>query len=677
MDPLYDEINTLIKIYNLGDTTKTEQACRKLLTVYPSSYIVFNILGATLCGSGKFKEAISAYDKVIKLNPGFAVAYSNRGDILRKLGQPEDAIKSCDIAINLNPNFAEAYCNRGVALQGLGHPREAVKNYDKAIQLKPDYPIAFYNLGNVLQGLGHPREAVKNYDKAIQLKPDFAEAYSNRGAALQDLGRLGEAVKSYKQASIIDIRYVFNAKFVLPIIPLSRGNIDHWRNSYQTGIKSLSSQSIEIDNINNIGINSFYLAYHNRDNRSVMEELCNLFKSKISNLTYTSPHISNWSFPIKHAGKIRIGFLSKFFSEHTIGRHYQGFLKHLDRTRFEIVMIHAYETKYDAFREHLDALVDKVINLPRSLFSQQEIVAGEALDVLFYPDIGMSKETYFLAYSRLAPVQLVSWGHPDTTGLDTMDYYLSANIIESAQSDTYYSERLIRLNHLPCFYQPLSAPKKIQTRSAFGLPEVGVLYGCPQSLFKLHPDFDSVLAKIVTDDPQGHIVLIEPKVLAWSQLLRERWATTYPILLDRVVFLPRQPIDSFMALMAHFDILLDPIYFGSGDTMYAAMVYGKPIVTWPGRFARGRVVAGAYRQMKILDAPIAEQVEDYAALAVELGLDEKRRHALIQDTLQKVQFLFNDKVAVQEFEDFVHDAVTATGQGKMLSESWRPLSHKK
>ena len=309
--------------------------------------------------------------------------------------------------------------------------------------------------------------------------------------------------------------------------------------------------------------------------------------------------------------------------------------------------------------------------LPTALAAQQKKVAELELDVLFYPDIGMSTATYFLAYARLAPVQAVSWGHPDTTGLDTLDYFVSADSIEPEDAQAHYSERLIRMNRLPCFYQPLLAPTQIPSRAGLGLPEQGTIYGCPQSLFKFHPEFDAVLADIVAGDPAGHIVALEGKVPTWTRLLRERWATSAPILNERVLFLPRQPLERFMALMAHFDVLLDPIHFGSGNTLYEAMVYGKPIVTWPGRFMRGRIVAGAYQQMGLTDAPIALQLEDYAPLALALGRDAERRTRLRQSLAQGAKELFADFRAVREFEAFLTMAVTAAGRGEKLPSGWR------
>jgi hypothetical protein len=40
---------------------------------------------------------------------------------------------------------------------------------------------------------------------------------------------------------------------------------------------------------------------------------------------------------------------------------------------------------------------------------------------------------------------------------------------------------------------------------------------------------------------------------------------------------------------------------------------------------RGRVVAGAYKQMGLVDAPIADQLSNYANIAIDLGCDPEKR----------------------------------------------------
>jgi predicted O-linked N-acetylglucosamine transferase (SPINDLY family) len=128
-----------------------------------------------------------------------------------------------------------------------------------------------------------------------------------------------------------------------------------------------------------------------------------------------------------------------------------------------------------------------------------------------------------------------------------------------------------------------------------------------------------------------------------------------------------------MALMASVDLLLDPLHFGSGKTMYDAMVSGTPVVTLPGRFMRGRIVAGAYRQMRVADAPIAVSREDYVSLALALGRDSERRRALRQASVEAARRdLFDDVQAIVEFEAFLVAAVAAAGRREKLPAGWRP-----
>lgn len=131
-----------------------------------------------------------------------------------------------------------------------------------------------------------------------------------------------------------------------------------------------------------------------------------------------------------------------------------------------------------------------------------------------------------------------------------------------------------------------------------------------------------------------------------------------------------------MALMANFDVLLDPIYFGSGNTLYESIVYGTPIVTWPGPFMRGRIVAGAYRQIGLDDAPMVLRLEDYAPLALALGSDAGRRRILREAIGRLGRSLFEDHHSVGDFEAFLEAAVRAAARAEKLPGSWRPDAKK-
>jgi predicted O-linked N-acetylglucosamine transferase (SPINDLY family) len=693
-----------------GDLDEAIASYRRAVELNPDLADAHNGLAVALQARGEFDEALASLARAIALAPRRAVFHHNRANVLRDQGRHEEVLASLAVALALDPALAESHKLQGDALYAQGKLAEALASYERAIALRPTLVEAHFNRSNilnsqarfeeslasldrvlalepksvpahgyrgrVLNNLGRFDEALASYDRAIALEPTYSAAHRDRGIALQNLGRFEEAVACFERASALEPASFENAllaKFAFPALLMSAEGIADQRARLRRNIDELMDFPGMLGPVEHNACGSiFFLAYHDFDDRLTLEALRKLCRAKAPPLSFEAPHVKQWRPPAEDGrSRIRIGFASEYFRSHTIGRLYAGLIGNMDRARFEIVLIHDQRAQRDALTQRLERDADQILVLPRSLAEQQAAIAALGLDVLFYPDIGMSRVTYFLAYSRLAPVQAVSWGHPNTTGLDTLDYFVSAAGAEPAGADRLYSERLVALNRLPCFYEPPAAPQGTM-RTEFGLPETGTLYGCPQSLFKLHPDFDAVLAEIAAGDPQGTILLLEGQYPTWSDLLRQRWAATHPVLVERVRFLPRLSADRFLALLAHFDVLLDPIHFGSGNTLYEAMTHGTPIVTWPGRFMRGRIVAAAYRQMGVADAPIAERLADYAPLALALGRDPERRAALRRASRAAAGALFEDRQAVHEFEAFVTAAVAAAGRTEKLPPGWRP-----
>src|SRR5262245_22373940 len=537
--------------------------------------VAMNNKGLVLLELGRPQEALASFESATGIKPRDPQLWYNRGVALSPLQQIESALESYDQVLAIDPKHALSLINRGNLLGTLNRTQEALACYERALQFEPNNALALNNRGAALRELGRPEEALASYDRAIALTPHNAVAHSNRGLMLNFLGRPEAALQSYERAKELDpaaLEHAVHSLLLLPVIPGTLEEISSWRARYQAGITALSDAGGSLDDPGEkLTVWSFQLAYHNCNDRPVMEALCQRFRSRVPTLTATAPHVPSWRAAQIKNRRIRVGFLSEFFVNHTIGKLYHGIIRHLDRNRFEVLVIHTPKSKSDPFRESLDASANSTLSLPNGLIAQQEAVAGARLDVLFYPDIGMSSSTYFLAYARLAPVQLASWGHPVTTGLDTIDYFVSASSIESEDSQSHYTEKLVCFNRMPCFYPAIVAPTRVTTRAALGLPETGTLYGCPQSLFKIHPDFDVILADIALGDPTGRIILLEGLYPAWRGRLEIRWRKTFPYLLKSVVFLPRLSSERFLELMSHMDVLLDPIYFGSGNSMYEAM----------------------------------------------------------------------------------------------------------
>jgi predicted O-linked N-acetylglucosamine transferase (SPINDLY family) len=261
-----------------------------------------------------------------------------------------------------------------------------------------------------------------------------------------------------------------------------------------------------------------------------------------------------------------------------------------------------------------------------------------------------------MAFSRLAPVQCVTWGHPVTTGLPTVDYFLSSQDLEVEGAEAHYTEKLVRLPRLGVMYDRPALPTPRKDRAAFGLPADAHLYVCPQTLFKFHPDFDDLLSGILRQDPAGVLVLIEGKYPYWNELLRRRFGRNMPDVQHRVRFLPRQGRADFLNLLAVADVMLDPIHFGGGNTSYEGFALGVPIVTLPSQFLRGRLTYAMYRQMGIPDL-VAADTADYVRLAARLGTEPDYREQLRRRIREASGVLFDDVAVVGELEQFLLAAV--------------------
>ena len=265
-----------------------------------------------------------------------------------------------------------------------------------------------------------------------------------------------------------------------------------------------------------------------------------------------------------------------------------GLITQLPKEEFEVVVI-TTRGKGDLISRAIEAAADDLLYLPQSFFDAQRAIGELKLDLLFFADIGMDVRTYFLAFARMAPVQCVTWGHPDTTGIPNMDYFVSGEQIEPQGGVEHYSEELYQLPAPPTYYPFPEIPDGLKVRADFGISQTRTLYLCPQSAVKFHPDIDQLFAGVLRNDDDADIYVVEGAVGHWTEQLRQRWRVTIPDVAARIHVLPRQTPEDFLALQSAADVILDTPHFSGGNTSYEAFALAKPIVTLDSAFMRGRV----------------------------------------------------------------------------------------
>ena len=300
--------------------------------------------------------------------------------------------------------------NLGVTFKITGKFNESVNSYQRAIKINPEYAEAYNNLGNAYNAIEKVDEAILNYKKAIKINANFAEAYSNLGNLLKEIGKVDEAQNCENKLLSLkpnDIGYKINITLSIIIIVNSVEEINFYRNKYKKGLESLKKyQYLTEKPGDTIKTNFFHLGYHARENLELMKNTSNLFRQIIPNINYVSKNIDKQ----KEKKKIRVGFISEFLTRHTVGKLFGGLIKNIDRKKFDIIIFHTHRTKKSLIKNEIDSCSNKVINLSNRIKEQHKQVEKENLDIIFYPEIGMSPITYFLAFARLAPVQIASWG---------------------------------------------------------------------------------------------------------------------------------------------------------------------------------------------------------------------------------------------------------------------------
>ena len=198
--PPQEQIDKLLDLFNKRLFGRAIERAQNLIQQYPTSYMLWNILGASYKSLGRSAEAIDAFVKVTHYNPQYADGFNNLGVVLGETGQFDRASVAYNQALKIKPNFYEAYNNLGTVLRKQGYLEDCIECYAKAIDLKPNYVEAHNNLGVALVAQGKLEDAISAYRRVLSMKPDFAATYPNLVNALQILGSIADAVEVCKQA---------------------------------------------------------------------------------------------------------------------------------------------------------------------------------------------------------------------------------------------------------------------------------------------------------------------------------------------------------------------------------------------------------------------------------------------------------------------------------------------
>jgi len=580
-----------------------------------------------------------------------ALAHEARADTLTDLGIVEaslafgNASARFRCAIALDPSLAPAQ----FALGNRGDEAEA--RYRRVLARDPRHGGALVNLANLWRDGPRLEDSLLLLMQAAALAPGDPVALYNLANALHLSGDIGGAALFFRAALALDRRDAWRLReaTLLPPIPESAEEIDRWRRRFLDRVQALAKTPLRVDDPLTDGHwTNFHLAYHDEDDRPLQEAVARLWK-------HATPALARSDLR-GHDGRPRLGFISAYFRDHTIGHLFKRVIAGIDRRRFRVVLVRAGAAT-DRVGDTIAASADEVVTLPEDLARAQQDLAAARLDALLYTDIGMDPFTYYLAHARLAPLQMVAWGHPVTTGLDVIDLFVSAETFDREDAEADYTEVLRRLPFLLLDWQPEAVEIGTVDRTRLGMSGDGHVYFCAQSLFKLHPRFDAALAEILRRDKDAVLHLVEGHRRPWCRRIVERLERQLPGVSERMRFLPRLSGADFIRAQALADVVLDTPGFSGGKTSLEAFAVGQPVVTLPSRYLRGRLTYGFYRRMG-LDDLIATSLDDFVTRAVRLGTEAGYRSEAKARVAERSPRLWGTTESVRAFEDLVGSRIS-------------------
>ncbi len=646
MNELTAMFNTAVQAQQSGNLPAAIALVQQILQQQPGHAQTLNLLGVLYCQANRLEEGIAAYQQAVAANPTMASGHHNLALALNLAGRLEEAIAHLKIALRIQPQSPEGQTFLGRLLLAQNKWDEALLRFQQALSLQPS-PALHYLVARTLEEQGRVAKAIAHYQSALQLQPNYPEACWKSHLLLPVLYDTPEQIAPHRQRFCRDLNRLI--RYVERELDLTT------EAGRQFALQGLTCNT------------NFYLAYQGLNDRGLQCKY-GQFVHRIMTAQFpqwAGPAVSLTTAPAPPRlpadlhRKLRIGYLSAYFMAHSGAAWVRGWLRHRDRDQFEIFTYHISPT-VDFITQEVRDLSDTFRYLPKSVAEICQQVVDDQLDVLVFTDIGMDPKTTQIAALRLAPVQCTAWGHPVTSGLPTIDYYLSCELMEPENAQQHYSETLVRLPHIGICYPRPPVPAQEFGRSHFGLRDDAVIYLSFQSPFKYLPQFDHLFAEIAQQVPNAQFVFMKHSsthgVKQFRQRLERAFAAVDLRAADFCTFLDKVNRLEFWCLNRVSDVALDTPAWSGGNSTLEAIAYGLPVVTWPGEFMRGRHSAAMLQRIGVT-ATIAISAADYVAIAARLGLDATWRNGIVEKIVTQSDRLFEDLDCVRSLEDFYRRAV--------------------
>jgi FkbM family methyltransferase len=667
-----------------GQVEPAAAAFREALQARPDYAEAHNALGVALYEQGRLGEAVDCYRSALRWQPAYAHAYNNLGNVQLSQGQIAEAEASFRQALHLDPDYADAHNNLGRALNEQGRQQEAEQSLREALRLKPDFAGALSNLGSVLLSQRKPEEAVNAYREALHLQPDLGEAHANLamlfnessqlaralayyekqmrrnphspqahnrlGTALQAQGRFEEANRQFEAA--LEARPDFaEAHGNLGMSFIFLGDLEKALENFR---KALSLKPIS-------EVQASYAFYLNCSPDHTPTEIAAEYRLWASRYISPSKAMPSFGNSVESGRKLKLGYVSPDFMRHSVAYFIEPVIRNHDRSQVEVYCYSNVATP-DDYTERLKGIADHWRDIRLKSDDQVcEMIRSDGIDILI--DLaGHTSGNRLPVFARKpAPVQVTYLGHPNTSGLEAIDYRITDALVDPpGLTECYHCEQLIRLPRCFITYAPpADAPEvAISPVSRKG----HITFGSFNSAVKINHRVIALWAKLLLAVPKSRMLL---KSLAFcSASAKSRLIAMFArhgIEAERIELLDFvDAVSGHLDLYREIDIALDTFPYNGTTTTCEALWMGVPVIVLAGETHVSRVGLSLLVQVGLTEL-IAKDADGYLALALELANDTER--------LRQLRSSLRDRLRLSPLAD-------ALGFTRELENAYRGMWHR-
>jgi predicted O-linked N-acetylglucosamine transferase (SPINDLY family) len=658
-----------------------EVQARRALELEPETAENLVLLGRVLAEKGEQGNALGAFEKALRLKKDDAEAITHYAMALQKFDRGKDAISQIRKACVLEPDSVEHQTNFASLLEQNKRYVDALAAYGKAARMNPDVGYIWFRQGKLLNGLKRYAESIPMLEKAVSLPgrlgefhyelglalhmskrfPEALDQYGqalaagyntaalqcNRGVIFKELRRGGDSIMAFHTAVKMDpsnLSYLNNLGAAALEIGLNSEALDCFEEAVRQNPKIATAQN-NIGNLLKDRARGMDALPHYRKSMELDPSssdtqsnylLCHMYLSEMDPKTVFEEH-RKWGLekakktppafkfkPRSPGSKLRVGFLSGDLCHHPVAHFIEPLFREYDKERFEFVA-YGDQRKSDEFSERFAKQVDlwrETCSLTDEALAKK--IHEDRVDILFE----LSGHT---AYNRMgvlalkpAPLQASYLGYPGTTGLPTMDFRITDELVDPlGMTEKFHTERLIRLSRCAWCYEPDAEA-----------PEVGTLpfqrnghitFGCFNNMAKLNPALFDMWAEILIKVPDSHLRL-KARTLTDDRVKNELkdYFTAKGIAAERLDFFGHtRKIHEHLNHYHQVDIALDSFPYHGTTTTCEAMWMGCPVVTRAGAAHVSRVGVSLLSAVG-LEEFIGQNREDYIGKAAALAGDIDR-----------------------------------------------------